>query len=62
MTNITDLEPLSAFPKIKKLALYDLKLTAIGTIFKKFDDLLKLNLSNNAIESIENLKEMTEIV
>lgn len=62
MTNITDLEPLSAFPKIKKLALNDLNLTAIGTVFRNFDDLLKLNLSNNAIESIENLDEMTEIV
>jgi Leucine-rich repeat (LRR) protein len=55
MTNITDLEPLKKFKKIKKLALNDLKLTAIGTIFKNFDEILKLNLSYNAIESIENL-------
>lgn len=48
-TQITDIEPLAVFTKIKKLSLNGLKLVEIGLVFRNFDDLIKLNLSNNNI-------------
>lgn len=46
-TQITNIEPLKVFTKMKKLALDGLGLKKITEVFKNFDDLYKLNLSNN---------------
>jgi Leucine-rich repeat (LRR) protein len=61
-TKIIDLKPLIMFEKVKKLTLNGMNLKAITNHFKSFDDLVKLDLSENLIEIMENLDELTELV
>jgi internalin A len=61
-TNITSLEQCFVFTNLTHLSLNDLNLTQITPLFRNFDFLVKLNLSDNKIRKMENMDEMTELV